>query len=196
MILDDEATPAMPFTEIVTKRLALRDLQASDARRIFDYRSRPDVSRFQSWGSESSEEIGSYIRGLGGTEPGTPGAWYQVGIDLRSSGELIGDCGFRVLEAEPRQAEFGIALAPEYQFNGYAAEALRALLDYLLFTLAKHRVTGSVDPRNIRSIRLMQKVGMRQEAHFVRSFWFKGEWVDDMIFAMLASDWKSGKGLR
>jgi RimJ/RimL family protein N-acetyltransferase len=186
----------MPFTQIQTERLMLRDLQASDAQRIFDYRSRPEVSRFQLWGSESSEKIHSYIEDLAGTEPGTPGVWYQVGINLLSSDELIGDCGFRVLEAEPRQAEFGIALAPEFQSKGYATEALRALLDYLLVTLGKHRVIGSVDPRNVRSIKLMQQAGMRQEAHFIRSFWFKGEWVDDMILAMLASDWKCGHGVR
>lgn len=183
----------MPFTEILTERLALRNLAARDARSIFQYRSRPEVSRFQSWGTQSSDEIQSYISALSATEPGTPGSWYQIGIALQSSSELIGDCGFRVLESEPQQAEFGIALAPEYQCQGYAAEALRALLNYLLVNLGKHRVFGSVDPRNVRSIRLMQRVGMRQEAHFVQSLWFRGEWVDDVIFAMLASDWKSGK---
>jgi RimJ/RimL family protein N-acetyltransferase len=70
---------------------------------------------------------------------------------------------------------------------------LRALLNYLLVDLGKHRAFASVDPRNLRSIALMQRVGMRQEAHFVRSLWFKGEWVDDVIFAVLASDWRSAK---
>ncbi|MGB8887516.1 MAG: GNAT family protein [Candidatus Korobacteraceae bacterium] len=183
----------MPFSAIVTERLVLRDLEASDAPRIFVYRSHPEVSRFQSWGTESGDEISSYIGGIATMEPGAPGLWYQLGIELRSSRQLIGDCGFRVMHHEPRQVEFGIALDLKFQSKGYAAEALRALLDYLLVKLDKHRVFGSVDPRNVRSIRLMQRVGMRKEAHFVQSLWFQGEWVDDMIFAMLASDWKSGK---
>ena len=83
-------------------------------------------------------------------------------------------------------------MAPELQGQGYATEALRALLDYLFVKLCKHRVFGSVDPRNVRSMQLMKRVGLRKEAHFVRSLWFKGEWVDDVIFAILASDWKSG----
>jgi RimJ/RimL family protein N-acetyltransferase len=179
------------FTEIVTKRLALRDLEASDAQRIFEYRSRPDVSRFQSWGTQSADAIQSYIRGLSAAEPGMPGSWYQIGIILLSGRELIGDCGFHVLETEPRQAELGIALAPEFQGRGYATETLRVLLDYLLVELGKHRVFGSVDPRNVRSTMLLQRIGMRKEAHFVKSLWFKGEWVDDVIFAILASEWKS-----
>jgi RimJ/RimL family protein N-acetyltransferase len=183
----------MQFTDIHTEHLVLRGLVESDAQRIFEYRSRPEVSRFQSWGAQSRDEIQLSISGLSATDPGVPGPWYQIGITLLHSRELIGDCGFRVLESEPRQAEFGITLAPEYQSQGYATEAVRALLDYLLVKLGKHRAFGSVDPRNLRSIRLMQRVGMRREAHFVQSFWFKGEWVDDMIFAMLASDWNSGE---
>jgi RimJ/RimL family protein N-acetyltransferase len=180
------------FAEILTERLALRDLEISDGQRIFEYRSRPEVSRFQSWGTHSADDIQFYVHDLTKTEPGRPGSWYQVGIILRPSGELIGDCGFQVLEIEPRHAEVGIALVPELQGRGYATEALRALLDYLLVALGKDRVFGSVDPRNIRSMRLLQRVGMREEAHRVKSLWFKGEWVDDVIFAITASEWKSG----
>jgi len=105
---------------------------------------------------------------------------------------LIGDCGFHVLETEPHHSEIGIALAPEFQGRGYATEALRVLMNYLLVGLGKDRVFGSVDPRNVQSVRLLQRVGMRQEAHRVKGLWFKGEWVDDVIFAMTASEWKSG----
>lgn len=183
----------MPFTTIVADRVALRQLIAKDAQRIFEYRSHPEVSRYQSWGIESRAEIQSQIESLAISEPATPGPWYQIGIVLQLTGELIGDCGFHVVETEPRQAEFGISLDPKYQCCGYATETLRALLNYLLIELDKHRAFGSVDPRNLRSIKLMQRVGMRKEAHFVQSLWFQGEWVDDMIFAMLASDWKAMK---
>ena len=97
---------------------------------------------------------------------------------------------FRCLKPNPRQAELGIALAPEYQAQGYATEGLRAFLGYLLVTLGKHRVFGSVDPRNLRSVRLMERVGMRKEAHLVQRLLFKGEWVDDVLFALLASEWR------
>ncbi len=179
------------FAEILTEHLTLRALEVSDAQRIFEYRSRPDVSRFQSWGTESADDIHLCLSELPQTEPGQPGSWYQIGIILRSSGELIGDCGFQVLATEPREAEVGIALAPEFQGQGYATEALRALLDYLVVALGKDRIYGSVDPRNDRSMKLLQRVGMRKEAQRVKSLWFKGEWVDDAIFAVTASEWKS-----
>jgi RimJ/RimL family protein N-acetyltransferase len=179
------------FREILTERLALRDLEVSDGQGIFSYRSRPEVSRFQSWGAESSDAIQLYIRGLSEATPGQPGSWYQIGIVVLSCGELIGDCGFQALETEPGHVEVGIALAPEFQGRGYANETLRALLDYLLAGLDKDRVFGSVDPRNVRSIRMLERVGMRKEAHRVKSLWFKGELVDDAIFAITANEWKS-----
>ena len=180
------------FPEIRTERLALRDLEESDAQTIFEYRSSPEVSRFQAWGTESADALQSHIRELTGTVPGRPGGWYQIGIVLLPGGGLIGDCGFRVLESEPDHAEIGIALAPEFQGNGYAAEALRALLDYLFVALRKDRVFGSVDPRNVRSMRLLARVGMRVASRRLKSLWFKGEWVDDVVFGILGSEWKSG----
>jgi RimJ/RimL family protein N-acetyltransferase len=60
----------------------------------------------------------------------------RLGLSL-SRGELIGDCGFQVLETEPRHAEVGIGLVPDFQGRGYANETLRAVLDYLLVGLTK-----------------------------------------------------------
>lgn len=177
------------FSEIATKRLVLRDLEASDGPRIFSYHRHPDVARFQLWGTESVDMIQSYIRRITAADPDTAGSWYQVGIYLQEGGKLIGDCGFRPLKDEPQQTEVGITLAPEFHRQGYAAEALRALLNYLFGTLGKHRVFGSVDPANTASIALLRRLGMRQEAHLVKSLWFRGDWVDDVIFALLEEEW-------
>jgi RimJ/RimL family protein N-acetyltransferase len=58
--------------------------------------------------------------------------------------------------------------------------------------LNKHRVFASVDPRNAPSMKLLERVGMRKEAHFVRGLWFRNEWVDDVVFAILSDEWKIG----
>jgi RimJ/RimL family protein N-acetyltransferase len=117
--------------------------------------------------------------------------WYQIGIALQSEGSLIGDCGIHFLETDRRLAEVGITLAPEWQGNGYATEALNAIFKMLFVDLRKHRVFASVDPLNLPSMALMKRLGLRQEAYFVQSLWFKNRWVDDVVFAMLASEWTS-----
>lgn len=172
------------------KRVVLRELCAADAPRMYAYRSLPEVSRFQGWEPESIEEVEGFISSLATISPGSPGSWFQLGIELLDCRALIGDCGIHVLSSDPRQAEVGVALAPEHQRCGLATEAMEALLGLLFGTLGKHRVIGSVDPGNLASIRLLRRIGLRQEAHHVQSLWFKGRWADDLIFAILAEEWK------
>jgi RimJ/RimL family protein N-acetyltransferase len=169
-------------------RVVLRELQLDDAEAMFAYRADPDVARYQSWDPASADELRAFIEGLARAEPFAPGTWYQLGIAL-DGGDLIGDCGVHVLADEPRQAEIGITIAPAHQGRGYASAALRALLAVLFDELGKHRVYGSVDPRNRASIALLRRAGFRQEAHLRESLWFKGEWADDVIFALLRSEW-------
>lgn len=73
-------------------------------------------------------------------------------------------------------------------WDGYAAEAVRALVDHAFPAYGLHRITASADPRNTASCRVLEKAGFRKEAHFRQSEWFKGEWADDAVYARLATD--------
>jgi RimJ/RimL family protein N-acetyltransferase len=90
--------------------------------------------------------------------------------------------------------EFGISLVPTGQGRGYAGEALRALFDQVFGPLGRHRIHASVDPRNLACIALLRALGMRQEAHHRESLWLHGEWVDDMVFALLVHEWRIRTG--
>ena len=73
---------------------------------------------------------------------------------------------------------------------GYATEALTALLTCALSTFALHRIAASVDPRDAAWCRVLEKTGLREEGHFLRSEWFKGEWADDAVYGILRVDWE------
>ena len=176
---------------IITQRLELRPLTLHDAEAMFAYRSDPSVAKYQGWKPESVEQTREFINTLSGVEADTPGTWFQLGLVHRASGVLIGDCGLHFLEDDRRQSEIGITLSPSHQRHGYALEAVRAVLEYLFTGLGKHRVFASMDPRNTAVIELFKRVGMRQEAHLVESLWLNGEWVDDVIFAILEREWRS-----
>ncbi|MBL0175928.1 MAG: GNAT family N-acetyltransferase [Ignavibacteria bacterium] len=173
-----------------TPRLRLVPLAACDARALFDYRSDPEVSRFQSWEPRTLVEVSRFIEDLQSIAFDTPGTWYQCGIRLRDTDLLVGDMGVRFPEDHPHQAEIGITIAPAWQGKGLAAEAVNAMLEHLFTTCDKHRVFASVDPRNLASLALLKRVGMRQEALHLQSLFFKGEWVDDAVFALLQAEWK------
>jgi RimJ/RimL family protein N-acetyltransferase len=179
------------WKDLETGRLRLRRLVASDSPAVYAYRSLPEVARLQFWDPRNEEEIRAFLEELSRVEPDTPGTWFQLGITLRESGLLIGDCGIRFPAEERWQVELGISLAPSHHGKGYATEALGTVLDYCFGPLGKHRVFASADPRNDASIALMERIGMRREAHFRESLWFKGAWADDLIYAILDSEWIS-----
>lgn len=179
------------FDDIITVRLVLRKLNLADFEALFRYRTDPEVSRYQNWKPLTIEDARQFVETIASVEPDTPGSWFQLAITLRETGEVIGDCGLHFPAEETRQAEIGITLALAYQGKGYASEALAAVLDYLFISLGKHRVVASVDPGNLASVALLERLGMRKEAHFRESLWFKGAWADDVIYAILEREWRS-----
>jgi RimJ/RimL family protein N-acetyltransferase len=174
--------------KVLTERLVLTPLVAADAASLFAYRSLAEVSRYQNWDPACLGDAAAFIDGLARIEFDTPGTWFQLGVRLRGTDELVGDLGVHFIE-DGRQVEIGFTLAPEFQGIGLGTEAIEGLLGLLFGQMGKHRVYASADPRNTASIRLLERVGMRQEAHFVESVLFKGEWVDDVVHAMLESEW-------
>ncbi len=178
------------FTPINTKRLTLRRLVPEDAQSVFSYRSDPNVAQFQNWKPKTLSETKIFLEQLAQVKPDTAGTWLQLAIENRADKTLIGDCGIGFQEGDSFQAELGMTLSSTRQGEGYAAEALQAVIRYLFETLGKHRLFASIDPRNKSAEKLMNRVGFRLEAHFHQSLLIDGEWVDDMIFAMLASEWK------
>ncbi len=177
--------------ELLTPRLRVDALRDDDAQALFACRADPAVARFQGWCPVDVAAARDFISAQP-TKPETSG-WFQRAIRLRESGQLIGDVGVNLPEDAKGSVEFGISLAPAHQGNGYASEVLRALFDCAFGPLGRHRVHASVDPRNLASVAMLRALGMRQEAYHRESLWLRDDWVDDVIFAMLAREWQVGR---
>ena len=91
---------------------------------------------------------------------------------------------------DEQQVELGYTIAKQHQGEGFATEAVHVVIDYLFRDLQKHRITASIDPANIASVAVLDKLGFRKEAHFIESLLLNNEWVDDVIYALLAREWK------
>lgn len=178
-----------------TTRLLLRPFLPSDAATFAGYRSDPDVARYQGWEAPFSlPQARAFIASMEQVVPGTPGAWYQLAICLRVTGEQVGDCAFRVLPDEPKQAEIGFTLARPHQGHGYATEAVGGLLVHLFGTLQLHRVRAVCDVENPASARVLERVGFRREGQFIENAWFKGRWSSEFLFAILGREWGAKAG--
>ena len=181
--------------DLTTARLRLRPFQESDLVEFSAYRSDPAVARFQGWSAPfSRDQARAFLEEMQRTRPGSPGAWFQLAIERQAQPGIIGDCGFQVLEDEPRQAQIGFTLARPFQKQGYAAEAVRALLDFLFSQYELHRVTAICDALNLASATLLERLGMRREGHHLQNVWFKGAWGDEFSYAILQSEWRRLRG--
>lgn len=173
---------------IQTERLIIRLAEPEDAEAIFSYRSDFAANKYQGWLPDSVEEVSDYIRNMPRTIA-VPDSCFQFAIILVDENKLIGDMGIRFTNHNNMQAEIGCTLHTAYQKKGYATEALTAMVDYLFGILDKHRIITSVDPENTPSVRLIERLGFRKEAHLKESYYLRGNWVDDVIYAKLKKEW-------
>src|SRR5215211_3960270 len=181
------------FTALTSDRLVLRRFRPEDLDAFVAYRSDPEVACYQGWEAPYPRaEATRFLADLLATHPDTPGEWYQIAVALRQTDQLIGDCAAHVDAGDPRQAEIGFTIAPAHQGHGYATEAVRRLLHYLLIERGKHRVRATCDDRNMRSAAVLKRVGMRREGHLLESTWSKGEWTNDLLYGVLRREWPSG----
>jgi RimJ/RimL family protein N-acetyltransferase len=120
----------------------------------------------------------------------------EVGVVLaiERDGELVGHANLVV--GEHRQGEIGFIVHPDHQGHGYATEAAEAMLELAFETYDLHRVIGRLEPRNSASASVLERLGMRKEAHLIENEWVKGEWQSEAVYAILAREWREARGRR
>ena len=159
---------------------------------LVEYRNHPEVARYQDWSVPFTVEMAERMIAEQSTLDGPAGdQWVQLAIELRDGapiGAAIGDVAVGVHDSS-RQASVGYSITPAHQGNGYATEAVTAVIDALFGDAGVHRITASIDPQNVASRRVLDKLGFRFEGRSPLSVFVRGEWVDDDRFAVLAGEW-------
>jgi RimJ/RimL family protein N-acetyltransferase len=150
----------------------------------------PDVCRWVPFEPMTADDVRSRIGSQWSQVTlGDDGDVVTLGVEVASSGELVGDVMLLYSSFAHSAAEIGYVLHPDHGGQGYATEAAHELLHLAFDDLGVHRVTARVDARNAPSTRLLKRLGMRQEAHLKENEWFKGEWSDELDFALLDHEW-------
>ncbi|WP_367140998.1 MULTISPECIES: GNAT family N-acetyltransferase [Streptomyces] len=179
------------MTEIETPRLILRRFRVQDAAPMAAYRNAPEIARYQAWPSPLTPEAAvEQARVYSDQDPEQPG-WFQYAIELKADRSLAGDLGV-LLHDNRLQADLGYTLTPALHGQGYATEAVRAVLGHL-FHHGLHRVSAECDARNAPSARLLERVGFALEgrrAEFTLNI-NTGEWTDTLLYGLLARHWQS-----
>lgn len=175
---------------IESERLLLRPVLSSDKEQMFAYRSDTETNKFQGFIPTQLSEVDAFIA-KNAKEINLSESWFQLVIIEKASGKIIGDLGIHFIGDVNQQCELGITISRKFHGRGFATEAMKAAINYLFIKLKKHRITGSVDPENKASIALLQRLDFRKEAHFKKSLYLNGVWVDDVIYGLLNEEWKT-----
>jgi len=181
-----------PDYPLRTERLVLRPFTRGDVDAVYGYRRREDVARYLFDVALSREECALAVQQrIAQVAFEAEDDKIVLGAELADTGILIGEVSLIWCSVDARQGEIGWIFDPDYQGRGYATEAARAMLDLAFGPGDIHRVSARCDARNEPSWRLMERLGMRREAHFREHAIFKGRWDEEFIYAILRQEWRA-----
>jgi RimJ/RimL family protein N-acetyltransferase len=182
--------PSLTPIELLTPRLKLRWLRETDAQARYAIFSDPEVARYlgrRPW-TELSQSVEMLQKLLANYASGTG---LSMGIELRETGQLIGDANLFHFDDANRRCDLGYSLARAHWGCGYASEALEALLGYGFATLDLNRVEADIDPLNAASGRVLEKLGFRREGYMPERWIVNGEKADTAFYGLLRSYWQA-----
>ncbi len=184
-----------PSYPIETARLSLRPFRADDQDDLLAIFSREDVTRYLYWPQLGPDEVREVL-GRWTTQVAIEheGEAISLAVCRRDSGALIGEAMLKLLSETDSQGEIGFMFHPDHHGQGFATEATRELLKLGFDDLGLHRIIGRLEARNRPSARVLERLGMRLEAHFRENEWVKGEWNDEQVYALLRSEWDAAGG--
>jgi RimJ/RimL family protein N-acetyltransferase len=185
--------PIEPTLPVHTRRLVLRQFHLDDVDPLLVFHSDPEAVRYVPYPPRDRAAVAAVLeRKVTSTALRQDGDLIELAVILAEDGSLIGDVLLALRSVEHETLEVGYIFAPAHGGQGYATEAVLALLDLAFGVLGARRVIARVDARNLPSRSLLERVGMRLEAHLVENEWLKGELTSETDYAVLAREWSAG----
>lgn len=172
-----------------TERLSMRELRDSDFEVVHAYASDVEVVRFLPFGPNTEAATSRFLKRARTAARAKPRIEYDLAVVLGDDDRQIGAVTLRRDGPESPQAMLGYCFERAAWGHGYATEAAAEVLRFGFEVLALHRMWAGCDPENAGSVRVLEKLGMRREAHFRQDFRAASDWRDTLVFAMLEDEW-------
>lgn len=179
-----------------SRRFLLRTPREADLEALLPGWSEPDMTRYTGARADPRGFVAQMIADMNAKRPGDDepgGPWYNYVVERESDRAIVGDLGVGFGVPGERQVELGYRILPAFQRNGYAREAVAALIDHLVDEHEVHRFVGIAAAANSASKAVLRSLGFHHEGHFRQSFRCNGEWIDDDYYALLASEWRGSR---
>ncbi len=170
-----------------THNLILRDFSIDDLGGYITFTQDEKYQRFYDEVDCSAEKSKQLVDAFIDQSLECPRTKYQLAITKKNQQGIIGTCGLRL---EPNgHASIGCGIARGYHSSGAAVEAMSALINFGFQELGVHRVYAQTIEANKAAVKLCQKMAMRVEDRFIKHRYFKDQWWNTLIFALLKSEW-------
>jgi RimJ/RimL family protein N-acetyltransferase len=184
----------MAGVALETERLLLRGYRESDWEAVRAIDADPEVQRYRGGEIATEDQTRSWLRRTEALAEAPCRVHYPFAVVLRAEGPLIGGCGLNLAESGGREGELWYVLHRDCWGYGLATEAARAVVQFGFGELGVHRVWAQCVPENVGSLRVMEKLGMRREAHLRENQWFGGRWWDTEVYGLLDREWVEAGG--
>jgi RimJ/RimL family protein N-acetyltransferase len=183
--------PFAPELPIKTERLVLRPFVPEDLEPLLAIQSDPVAVRYVPYPPRDRASVAAVLeRKMANTDLRREGDLIELAVTLGESA-LIGDMLLALRSVEHETLEVGYIFATAFGGQGYATEAVHALVDLAFGALRARRLVARVDDRNAASCALLARLGFRLEAHLIENEWFKGELTSEFDYGLLAREWST-----
>src|SRR5262245_38945757 len=176
---------------LVSTRLEIREFAPADLEALCEVLNDPRVTRYMLHSPRKRSEVEDYLEQVLGFQAEQPGSAWELAVTDRQVGALIGACTLTFLA--PGEADLGYLLARRFWRQGLASEIAAVLVQAGFQGLGLNRISSTVDVRNLASIRVLEKTGLRWEGTLRRLRKVRGEWRDCHLFAMARTEWEAAR---
>lgn len=175
------------IASLIGHSVTLREMLETDWMDVHAYASLPTVSRFQPWGPNSEDDSLEFVQQVVSDSNEVPRSRFVFAVIVEN--KLIGSGEINIQDFIDRKGEIGYVVHPDYWGLGYATEVAKMFIEFGFTQLNLHRISATCDPRNIGSVKVLEKVGMVREGTIRDDFLIHNGWRDSHLYGILEHEW-------
>lgn len=170
-------------------RLLLYELSENDLQAIHELNSFPEVDEFNTLGIPENKKVTQqYLDKLIKAQHVIPRASYNWKISSKNNHQFLGMAGLNVSNDRFLLGEIYYNLHPDYWGKGFATETAQTIIKFGFETLKLHKIEAGVQTENLKSIHVLEKLGMTREGLRRKILPIRGIWKDNYHYAILEDD--------
>ena len=174
-----------------SERIFLQEIEEKDWRDVHKYASQTIVCQYQPWGPNTEEESKSFVMQIIEDAKLKPRSRFVFAVFDKENNEMIGSGEFNLRDLSNKVGEIAYIINPDFWGKGIATEVANVLIEFGFKILHLHRIYATCDPRNIGSIKVLEKIGMTKEGRMREDLLIKDGWRDSLLYSILEQEFST-----